>query len=320
MNAVFLDRATFTDTINMPTDIGLNDWQNFETTSPDQVIERCKNADIVITNKVVFNTENLTQLPKLKLIAVTATGVNNIDLEACSKLNITVVNATAYGTDSVAEHALMLMLALNRNLPAYMSANTQKQWSDSPFFHDPLAPIHTLASKTLCIVGKGELGKGMAKRAMALDMNVVFAERPSAQTIREGYTPFEDAFKNADVISLHCPLTPQTQHLINKQTLSLLKPTALLINTGRGALVNEVDLLEHLKAGQLAGAGLDVANVEPPAKTDPIWDLAALPNVIVTPHVAWAAEESMQRLMDQIGIKIQKFISHDPITNLAQPI
>lgn len=317
MKAVFLDRSTFPASISMPAPDGIN-WVEYPSTTEEQVIERCQGAQVIVANKALIKRMHMTQLPDLKLIAVTATGTNNVDLEACKEFGIAVVNATGYGTDSVAEHALMLMLAMTRNLKLYLQANETKHWSDSPFFHDPVAPINTLAGKTLTIVGRGTLGLDVAEKAEAMGMSILFAERLTSSETRTGYTPFKTALEQADFLSLHCPLTTETQFLMNKETFKLLKPTCVLINTGRGPLVNEEDLLEALNSGKLAGAALDVTQSEPPAKTDTIWQLAKLPNVIVTPHVAWAANESMQRLMDQILSKVSEFKNGQEILNLAQ--
>ncbi|WP_320821792.1 D-2-hydroxyacid dehydrogenase [Reinekea sp.] len=310
MNAVFLDRGSFPPEITIECPVGVIDWQLYHNTQAEQVLERCRDADIVFTNKVCLDHAALLALPRLKLIAVTATGTNNIDLETCRERNIRVVNATGYGTASVAEHALLLMLALSRKLPAYIAANQQQQWARSAFFCDLVAPMRTLDGKILALVGAGTLGRAVAERARAFGMQVLLAERPQAETVRPGYSAFESALAQADYLSLHCPLTDQTRELINRTTLALMKPTAILINTGRGALVNEADLLAALGAQRLAGAGLDVASTEPPSPDDLIWQLAAQTNVIVTPHIAWAADEAMNNLMMQIVTKVSQFVAH----------
>ena len=310
MKAVFLDRGSFAPEVPIVCPDGVNDWQLYHNTSAEQILDRCRDADIVFTNKVCLDHAALIALPQLKLIAVTATGTNNIDLETCRERNIRVVNATGYGTASVAEHALLLMLSLSRKLPAYIAANHQQQWARSAFFCDLVAPMQTLDGKVLTLVGAGTLGRAVAERASAFGMTVVLAERPQAETVRPGYSAFESALALGDFVSLHCPLTEQTHELINRRSLALMKPTAILINTGRGALVNEADLLAALSSARLAGAGLDVASAEPPAPDHLIWQLAALSNVIVTPHIAWAADEAMNNLMMQIIGKVDQFIAH----------
>ncbi|EAR08222.1 D-2-hydroxyacid dehydrogenase [Reinekea blandensis] len=317
MKAVFLDRATFPTHITFEPPSAVTDWKEYGKTTPDQRLSRCQNADIIVTNKVVIDRDLISQLPQLKLIAVTATGTNNIDLDACRDHQIQVVNATDYGTHSVAEHTLMLMLALSRQLRTYLEANERRSWSQSPFFCDLLSPISTLHGKRLTILGRGTLGSAVADLASALGMDVCFAEHRGADPVRPGYIAFESALRDADVVSLHCPLTDDTYQLINQETLSWMKPTALLINTGRGDLVNETDLLHALKNGDIAGAALDVASVEPPAEDALIWALQALPNVIITPHIAWASDEAMNNLIGQILQKIADFSEGNPVNNLA---
>jgi glycerate dehydrogenase len=318
MKATFLDRATIPPHIDLTTPKAIKTWENFDNLAPDEIIKQCKNSDILLTNKIVLTKDIIEQLPALKLICVTATGTNNVSLDACRKNNITVVNATNYGTASVAEHTLMLILALSRNLPRYLEGLKTKQWSKSPFFYHFAGQIQSLHGKTLTIIGYGTLGRAVAERASAIGMKIIRAEQPGVQKIREGYTDFNQAIEQADVLSLHCPLTDTTTNLINKATLASLKPSCILINTGRGGLVNEKDLLAALTNGQILAAGLDVAQTEPPSPSDTIWQLAEQPNVIVTPHVAWAADDSMQRLVNQIMSKIEDFIEHRPIENLAR--
>lgn len=317
MKATFLDRATIPPHIDLTTPKGIKTWQNFDNIPPADIIKHCQNSDIILTNKVVLSRSIIEQLPALKLICVTATGTNNVSLDACRKNNISVVNATNYGTASVAEHTLLLILALSRNLPRYLESLKTKQWSNSPFFYHYAGQIQSLYGKTLTIVGYGTLGRAVAERASAFGMKIIRAEQPHALHVREGYTEFNQAIEQADVLSLHCPLTEKTTNLICKATLARLKPSCILINTGRGGLVNEKDLLAALTSGQLLAAGLDVAETEPPSPSDTIWQLAEQPNVIVTPHVAWAADDSMQRLINQIMSKIEDFIDQRPIENLA---
>lgn len=317
MKVTFLDRETFPPHIKITTPKAITDWENLNQIDQKNIVEHCKNTDIILTNKVVLTKGIIEQLPALKLICVTATGTNNINLDACRKNDIAVVNATNYGTASVAEHALMLMLSLSRNLPRYLESLDTKKWSESPFFYHYAGRIQSLYGKTLTIVGYGTLGRAVAERANAIGMKIVRAEQPHATPVREGYTEFNQAIEQADVLSLHCPLTEKTANLINKSTLAQLKPNCILINTGRGGLINEKDLLAALTNEQILAAGLDVAQTEPPGTNDTIWQLAQLPNVIVTPHVAWAADDSMQRLIDQILNKIDDFIDQRPIENLA---
>lgn len=316
MKGVFLDRGTFPDSLTIDPPKAVTDWQEFHQTEPSERLERLKGCDLAVVNKVVLDGDLIDQLPDLKCIAVVATGVNNIDLDACHRRNITVLNATGYGTDAVAEHAIMLMLALNRNLKAYLRDEADRGWSQSPFFCHRVAPIGTLSGQILAIVGKGDLGQATAQRAKALGMTVVYSERPGTKTPRPGYLAFEQALQMADVVSLHCPLTEQTRRMINRTSLGWMKPSATLINTGRGDLIDEADLLEAIDTGQIAGAGLDVATQEPPAANHPIWRLARYDNVIVTPHVAWASHEAMSRLLDQIHDKLALWSQGEPVDSL----
>ncbi|MBU2862641.1 D-2-hydroxyacid dehydrogenase [Reinekea forsetii] len=317
MKAIFLDRATFPSHVNLTVPKQISDWVTFDNLPTQDIIQFCSDADIILTNKVELTEDTINLLPKLKLICIMATGTNNVDLEACFKKKVQVVNAVNYGAASVAEHTLMLMLALARNLPRYLDSHRSKQWSKSPYFYHYAGRMQSLTGKTLTIIGKGVLGLAVAQRAQAIGMNILFAEHQHSNSIRDGYTPFNDALQQADVLSLHCPLTPQTKHLINKATLALLKPSCILINTGRGGLINEKDLLVSLTNKQILAAGLDVATQEPPAEIDTIWQLEKLNNVILTPHVAWAADDSMQNLLDQISQKIQYFLEQKPIENIA---
>lgn len=308
MKGVFLDRGTFPDDLSLSPPPGITQWREYRTTSTGERLERLRGCDLAVVNKVVIDADLIEQLPDLKCIAVTATGTNNIDLDASRRAGITVFNATGYAADAVAEHVVMLIFALVRNLKAFFEDERELGWSKSPFFCHMAAPIGTVAGKTLVVMGRGALGQATADRAKALGMKTLYAERPQAHTVRAGYTPFEEALANADVLSLHCPLTPETEGLINRRTLALMKPGALLINTGRGALVNEADLLAALKAGDLAGAGLDVASEEPPPTNHPIWQLARHSNVILTPHIAWATHGAMRTLLRQIEEKLDHWM------------
>jgi glycerate dehydrogenase len=309
MKACFLDRGSFPSHINTTPPKGFDSWIEYDQTNADQILDRCQNAEVILTNKVILTRKTLQSLPSLKLICITATGVNNVDLIACREQNIKVVNATNYGTESVSEHVLMLMLALARKLPSYIQANKEKQWSDSPHFCDIVSPMSLLNGKNLVIIGYGTLGGRVGELARAFGMNVLKAEQPGIDKIRNGYLSFNNALVQADFISLHCPLTESTHHLMNESTLSLMKPSAFIVNAGRGPLIDERALFNALRNGKIAGAALDVAENEPPNKEDEVWKLDSLPNVILTPHVAWAADEAMQNLMNQIMEKMQQFVT-----------
>lgn len=308
MKGAFLDRGTFPDELALQVPAAITDWTEYNLTQAEQRLERLADCQLAVVNKVVLDAPLLAQLPKLECIAVTATGTNNVDLDYCSDAGISVINAVGYASEAVGEHALMLMLALARNLKEYLADADQRGWSDSPFFCNRVAPIQNLAGRTLTIVGRGALGDALASRADALGMQLCYAERAGADSVREGYTDFATALAQADVLSLHCPLTAATAKLINAETLALLKPGCVLINTGRGGLIDESAVLDALRTGQLGGAGLDVASNEPPLPSDTIWRLAEHPRVIVTPHVGWASNEAMAILLRQIEAKLASWI------------
>jgi len=309
MKGAFLDRGTFPDELALQPPAAITDWTEYPLTQTEQRLERLADCQLAVVNKVVLDAPLLAQLPKLECIAVTATGTNNVDLDYCSDAGITVINAVGYASEAVGEHALMLMLALARNLKEYLADADQRGWSDSPFFCNRVAPIQNLAGRTLTIIGRGALGDALASRAEALGMKLCYAERAGADSVRNGYTDFATALGEADVLSLHCPLTAATERLINAETLAMLKPGCVLINTGRGALIDESAVLDALRTGQLGGAGLDVATNEPPLPSDTIWRLAEHPRVIVTPHVAWASNEAMAILLRQIEAKLTTWLN-----------
>lgn len=264
-------------------------------------------AHIVITNKVVISADIIADNPQLELIAVSATGVNNVDIEAAKAAGVAVCNVRAYGNESVAEHAFMLMIALMRNLPAYQRDVAAGLWEKSPFFCHYGAPIQDLNGKTLAVFGRGNIGRTLARYAQAFGMRVVFAEHKHAPAVREGYVSFEDAVQAADVLSLHCPLNAQTENMIGENELQQMKPGAVLINCGRGGLVDENALVAALKYGQIGGAGVDVLTEEPPRGSNPLLK-ARLPNLIVTPHTAWASREALDRLFDILLANINAFV------------
>ncbi len=308
LNIVFLDRDTLPTRpfhFNFP-----HTYTEYPLTAPDEVLTRIQDADIVLTNKVVLNQTILSQASRLKLIGLAATGYNNVDLAAAQAANITVCNVRNYGSDTVAQHALMLMLALSRNLPAYMRDVAAGVWQKAPFFCHYGAPIHDLTHKTLAIFGRGNIGKTLAHYAQALGMNVIFGEHKHAQTVREGYVPFQTAIEQADIISLHCPLTEETRHMIGEPELQAIKPNAILINVGRGGLADEQAVLAALKYGKLGGAGFDVLTTEPPREGNPL--LAHLPNLIVTPHMAWGSSEALGRMTDILEANVHAFVAGQP--------
>lgn len=309
LQIVVLDRDTL---VNRPFDFDFpHTLSSYGTTEAHETLARIRGADIVITNKVVISAQAFAENPQLKLVAVTATGVNNVDVEAAKQNGTAVCNIRAYGNESVAEHAFMMMITLMRNLPAYQRDVAAGLWENSPFFCHLGAPMRDLNGKTLAIFGRGNIGKTLATYAQAFKMNVVFAEHKNAQSIRDGYVSFDEAIRSADVVSLNCPLTPQTAKMIGEAELQQMKPGAILINCGRGGLVDEAALVAALKYGQIGGAGFDVLTQEPPRDGNPLLK-ARLPNLIVTPHIAWASQEAANRLFDILLDNINRFVAGNP--------
>lgn len=310
MNIVFLDSTGIPASHRIPSFSFPHQLTEYAHTAAEQVLARAKDADIIITSKVILNHEILSQLPKLKLIAVTATGTNNIDLAAAKALGITVKNVTGYSSVTVPEHVIGMIYALKHRLIDYHRDQLlTERWATCGQFCYVDYPISDVQGSTLGIVGRGCIGNEVARLAQAVGMRVLFAEHQHATTIREGYTAFDEVLEQADVISLHCPLTPQTEQLINAKTLALMKPNACLINTGRGGLINEADLLQALQSGKLAGAALDVLVKEPPASDDALWLAAKTqPNLLITPHVAWASDSALTTLVNKVAQNIEEFV------------
>ena len=309
LHIVVLDRDTL---VNRPFDFDFpHTLSSYGTTEAHETLKRIRGADIVITNKVMISAQAFAENPQLKLVAVTATGVNNVDVEAAKQNGTAVCNIRAYGNESVAEHAFMMMITLMRNLPAYQRDVAAGLWENSPFFCHLGAPMRDLNGKTLAIFGRGNIGKTLATYAQAFKMNVVFAEHKNAQSVRDGYVSFDEAIRSADVVSLNCPLTPQTANMIGEAELQQMKPGAILINCGRGGLVDEAALVAALKYGQIGGAGFDVLTQEPPRDGNPLLK-ARLPNLIVTPHIAWASQEAANRLFDILLDNINRFVAGNP--------
>ncbi|OOF40359.1 glycerate dehydrogenase [Rodentibacter rarus] len=310
MQIVFLDSTAIPKHIPIPRPNFEHKWIEYPHTSASQTIERAKDADIVITSKVIFDRKTLEQLPKLKLIALTATGTNNIDLVAAKELGVEVKNVTGYSSVTVPEHVLGLIFSLKHSLAGWLRDQTLAKWGESQQFCYFDYPITDVRGATLGVVGKGCLGSEVGRLAQALGMKVLYAEHKDAATCRAGYTPFNEVLKQADILTLHCPLTPSTENLINAETLSQMKKGAFLINTGRGPLVDEKALLNALTRGHLGGAALDVMIKEPPEKDNPLI-LAAktMPNLIITPHIAWASDSAVTTLVKKVTQNMEEFVA-----------
>lgn len=284
----------------------------YDRTSPDKVVERAREADAVLTNKVAFDEDTLAQLPHLKYIGVMATGYNVVDTEAARRRGIVVTNIPAYSTDSVAQMVFAHILNITNRVDHYARQNRNGRWSDNPDFCYWDAPLHELAGKTLGIVGLGHIGCKVARIAIDFGLDVFAYTSKNAASLPPGIqkTTMDGLFAVSDILTLHCPLSPQTHQLINRQNLARMKPGAILINTGRGPLVDEQAVAEALASGRLGAYGADVMENEPPAADNP---LLAQPNAFITPHIAWATVEARQRLVDICVDNLKAFIAGAPI-------
>ena len=283
-------------------------WTIYGNCPASEVVERIGDAEIVMTNKTVVDAATLSQAPNLKLITLPATGTNVVDLVAASEQGVVVCNAVNYGTASVVQHVWALILALTTNLQSYSRGVMDGSWGESEMFCLLQYPVRELEGKTLGIVGAGDLGRGVAKIAQAFGMQVIFAALPERNHLDDlPRLALHELLPRVDILSLHCPLTPQTKGLISSAELALMKTSALLINTARGPLIDEPALKQALVKGEIAGAGLDVLSAEPPVGGNLLID-NAVPNLIITPHSAWIAAESRQRLMGQMVENISAFL------------
>jgi len=306
---VFLERDSIRAVVRKP---GFpHVWEEYPLTAPDEALPRLTDATIAITNKVKLSGEILAQLPKLRMIAAAATGTDNIDLEYCRTHDIVVSNIRGYAATTVPEHVMMLMLALRRQLLAYRADVLAGRWQQAKMFCFFDHPIRDLNGSTLGLIGRGSLGQGVARLAEAFGMKVLWGERKGASIVRGGYVAFERLLAEADVISLHCPLTAETRAMIGEAELQAMKRDALLINTARGGIVDETALVRALTEGWIAGAGFDVLSREPPVAGNPLLELD-LPNFILLPHVAWASDPAMQALADQLIDNIEAFVRGEP--------
>ncbi len=313
MKCIFLDGSSLE-----PDDLDIarlkascSEFKFYNETSKTDLPARVQSADIIITNKFVIDESVINMAPRLKCIAVSATGTNNVDLEAARSRGIAVTNVQGYGSNTVAQHAMTLILALSTNLINYVQDVRSGAWARHHLFCLLNHPIQDLAGKHLVIVGSGEIGQALAKIADGFDMKVSFSASLRPETAAKAGAgsrlPLSRLLPDADVISLHCPLTEHTRNLIDAKALSTMKPSALLINTARGGLVDEQALVDALKDGQIGGAGFDVLTAEPPKNGNPLVD-NILPNLIVTPHCAWGSREARQRMVDDIALSINAFI------------
>ena len=308
-NIVFLDSTSLPKHITIPRPHFAHEWTEYEYTTSSEIVERAKDADIVITSKVIFDRAVLQQLPKLKLIALTATGTNNIDLIAAQEFGIEVKNVAGYSSTTVPEHVIGLIYALKHSFMGWARDQMAAKWPNSRQFCYFDYPLTDVKGSTLGIIGKGCIGSEVGRLATLIGMKVLYAEHQNATQCRAGYTPFYEVLAQSDAVTLHCPLTENTTRLINTETLSHFKTGAFLINTGRGPLIDENALLAALKSGKLGGAALDVLVKEPPEKDNPLINAATeLPNLIITPHIAWASDSAVTTLVQKVTQNMETFV------------
>ncbi|WP_423146155.1 D-2-hydroxyacid dehydrogenase [Rubrolithibacter danxiaensis] len=286
----------------------------YERTPVELLVERCREADIVLTNKVPFKKETLEKLPGLKLISVLATGYNIIDIEVAKKLKIRVCNVPAYGTASVAQHVFALLLELTNHVGLNARATAEGKWERNPDFCFSEKPISELSGKVFGIVGMGDIGEQVARIAAAFGLKVIYNNRNKKQTELAEYHEMKSLFSQSDFISLHCPLTEENQQFVNKDLIELMKRSAFIINTARGQLINEHDLAEALNKNRITGAALDVLSTEPPLSTNP---LLKAKNCIITPHNAWMSREARERMMNTTIKNIEAFLNGNAINVVA---
>ncbi len=289
----------------------------YERTTPEELIERAKDADAVLTNKVYLGEDELQQLPKLKYIGVLATGYNAVDIKAACRHGVTVTNIPAYSTDSVAQHVFALILNVLNRVDRYADENRNGRWSANPDFCYWDARIRELASMKMGIVGLGNIGRKVAKIALAFGAEVyAFTSKPQDE-LPEGITKcsLDTLFSTCDIVSLHCPLTDDTKEMINRDTIAMMQPSTILINTGRGPLVNEHDVADALQEGRIAAYATDVMCQEPPEADNPLFKCK---NAFITPHMAWGTVEARQRLMDTALGNIKAFAEGKPINTVKE--
>lgn len=314
---VCIERATLGPGINLRAPRFAHRWQDFDRTPVREIADRLSEADIAVVNKLPIGEDVLARAPRLKLIAVAATGTDNVDLPACRKRGIVVSNIRGYATTTVPEHVFALILGLRRGVVGYAASVKTGAWQRAAQFCYFDFPIADLRGSRLGVVGGGAIGQAVAQIGRAFGMDVVFSTQRGGPD-RPHYVPFDAVIETADVLTLHCPLTPATRGMINREVLRRMKPTAVLVNTARGGLVVDEDLVEAVRGGWIAGAAVDVTAPEPPPADHPLMRLTDHPNFILTPHVAWASVQARQALADQLVDNIEAFVAGAPRNDVAR--
>ncbi len=304
---VFLDSDTLSPDTQLRRPSFPHAWISHPRTAPDEVADRIADADIVVVNKVKLTAPVLASAPRLRLIAVAATGTDNIDLSACKSQGILVSNVRNYAVHTVPEHTFALIFALRRSICAYRDAVRTGRWQEAGQFCFFDYPIRDLAHSTLGVIGDGVLGQAVAAMGRALGMRVLMSAHKGRQGQGRLYTPFEDTLRQSDILTLHCPLNAHTRHMIAAPEFALMERQPLLINTARGGLVDEHAVAAALNGGQISGAAFDVTSTEPPPANHPLMALTDRPNFILTPHIGWASTQAIQALADQVIDNIEAF-------------
>lgn len=304
MKIVTLDAGTLPIDLQKPE--YCDTWLYRTSTKEEELLTVLDKAEVAITNKVPLRRAVLEKLPSLRFICVAATGYDCIDIDYCREKGIAVSNVPGYSRRSVSEGVIASVFTLRRCLNEYAMAS-RTEWSQSEHFCLHKTPIQDIQSATLGVIGRGEIGSAVAYLAKAIGMHVLFAERPGQNNVREGYTTFDEVIRSSDILTLHCPLTAETRQIINRNVLSEMKPGAMIINTARGPLINEDDLIVALESGKLGGAALDVLNQEPPSQSNRLLNFKH-PNLIITPHIAWASESGVNNLVKGIHYNLAGYL------------
>ncbi len=308
MRIVFLDRATIGPTVDTFKPTCSHEWVEYDRTKESEVVERLQGAQVAIVNKVPISSSTLAQLPELKMISVAATGYDVIDVEACRQRGVSVSNVRGYAINTVPEHTFALILGLRRSIHAYQKDVMAGEWQKAAQFCFFNHPIKDLAGSRLGIIGEGAIGQSVAQIARAFGMEPVFAAHKGVKGLGPLYTPWEEVLETSDILTLHAPLNEGTRLCLSTDEFKRMKKLPLVINTARGGLVDEAAMVKALESGLISGIGFDVLSVEPPTADNPLLRVLSRPDVIVTPHIAWASEEAMQEVWRQTIDHIDAFV------------
>ena len=314
---VFLDRDTMGPSVEINRPAFKHEWVEYGKSAPDEVAQRINDADLVITNKAPIGADQLAGAKNLKMVSIAATGFDVIDVPACIEHGVTVSNVRGYAENTVPEHAFALILALKRGIVGYREDVINGEWEKSGQFCFFNHPIADLAGSRLGIIGEGVIGQNMARIARGFNMDVVFSAHKGVSGLGSLYTPWDEVIETSDVITLHSPLMPATRNMISTPELERMKPTAILVNTSRGGLVDEAALADALERGLIAGAGFDVLTKEPPTPDNPLLKVLKRSNFILTPHTAWASDEAQAEVWRQVIFHLEQFQAGQPTNTLG---